>query len=66
MPFRSASFRILAVLALLHLYIGARLLAPFALPARLAGAAALLACLALLPKGFRLAREAGPREILAR
>jgi uncharacterized protein len=66
MPLRSASFRILAILALLHLYIGLRLLAPFELPARLAGAAALLGCLALLPKGFHLAREAGPREVLLR
>ena len=66
MPFRSASFRILAILALLHLYIGVRLFAPFEAPVRLAGAAALLACLALLPKGFRLGREAGPRELLAR
>jgi uncharacterized protein len=63
---RFASFRILAVLALLHLYIGVRLLAPFDLPARVAGAAALVACFVLLPKGFRLGREAGPREILAR
>jgi hypothetical protein len=43
-----------AILALLHACIGVRLLAPFELPAQLAGAAALALAFAVLPKGFRL------------
>ncbi|MGZ5038021.1 MAG: metallophosphoesterase [Usitatibacter sp.] len=48
------------VLLLLHAYIGLRLLAPFGAAAQLAGAAALVACLWLLPKGFRMREALGP------
>jgi predicted MPP superfamily phosphohydrolase len=58
--------RIVAILALLHAYIGVRLLAPFSAPAQVAGALALGASLWLLPKGFRMARDIGPRELLVR
>jgi uncharacterized protein len=51
------------VLALLLAYIGVRVLAPFALPVQVAGAAVLAACLWLLPKGFRI-RERGPWSVL--
>ncbi len=42
-----------AILALLHAYVGLRLLAPFGLVAQGAGAALLLLIFWLLPKGFR-------------
>lgn len=48
------------LLALLHVYIGMRLLAPFGAIAQVAGAGALLACLWLLPKGFRMREALGP------
>ena len=48
------------LLALLHAYIGLRLLAPFGALAQAAGTAALLACLWLLPKGFRMRETLGP------
>src|SRR5260221_1537586 len=48
------------LLALLHAYIGLRLLAPFGALAQVAGASALLACLWLLPKGFRKRESLGP------
>jgi predicted MPP superfamily phosphohydrolase len=57
---------IAVVLALLHGYIGLRLLAPFDAGSRAAGAAALLACFWLVPKGFRIGRTVGPREVLLR
>ena len=44
---------IFVVLAVLHAYIGLRLLAPFGIAAQAAGVAALAACFWLLPKGFR-------------
>ena len=43
---------VLVLAALLHLYIGARLLAPFDFPVQLAGAAVLGLCLWLMPKGW--------------
>jgi hypothetical protein len=66
MPFRPVPNRIAAILALLHAYIGLRLLAPFGPAAQVAGIAVLAACFALLPKGFRLPRHLGPRKLLAR
>ncbi len=48
---------IFLMLALLHAYIGLRLLAPFGIAGEAVGAAALAGLLALLPKGFR-ARKA--------
>ena len=66
MAIRFAPNRIAAVLALLHAYIGVRLLAPFGPYAEAIGAAALVASFALLPKGFRLPHGAGPRQLLLR
>jgi predicted MPP superfamily phosphohydrolase len=48
------------LLALLHVYVGLRLLAPFGLAAQVAGATILLVCLWLLPKGFRMREALGP------
>jgi predicted MPP superfamily phosphohydrolase len=48
------------LLALLHAYIGLRLLAPFGALAQVAGTSVLLACLWLLPKGFRMRESLGP------
>jgi hypothetical protein len=50
---------ILAVLALLHVYIGVRLLQPFDLAAQLVGAAFLAGCFWLLPKGFGSKEDRG-------
>jgi predicted MPP superfamily phosphohydrolase len=54
----------MVVLALLHLYVGVRLLAPFDGTARIAGAILLAACLWLLPKGFRIREDRGPLAVL--
>jgi predicted MPP superfamily phosphohydrolase len=43
---------VLAVLLLLHVYIGVRLLLPFGVAVQIAGAAVLALCLWLLPKGW--------------
>jgi predicted MPP superfamily phosphohydrolase len=43
---------VVAVLLLLHVYIGVRLLLPFGAPVQVAGAALLALCLWLLPKGW--------------
>lgn len=66
MAFRFAPDRIPVILALLHAYIGVRLLAPFGVPVQALGALVLVACFALLPKGFRLPRGLGPRRLLVR
>lgn len=66
MAFRPFPKRIAVILALLHAYIGVRLLAPFDLAGQAAGAAMLAACFWLLPKGFRIGRAAGSREVLLR
>ncbi len=52
--FRSPMF---VMLALLHAYIGVRLLAPFGAVTQLAGAAFLAVCLWLLPHGFRIRED---------
>jgi len=52
------------VLALLHVYVGARLLLPFGTVAQLAGAALLVVCLWLLPKGFRIRDDRGPWAVM--
>ena len=52
------------ILALLHAYIGVRLLAPFSLPTQLAGAALLVASLVLMPRSFRVRENRGPWRIL--
>lgn len=46
------------LLALLHVYIGMRLLGPFPVPVQAAGAAALAAVFWFLPKGFRFRADA--------
>ena len=51
------------VLALLHLYIGVRLLAPFSIGTQIAGAAVLALCFAFLPKGFRQRGERGSWQV---
>ena len=53
------------LLGLLHAYVGLRLLPPLGLGAQLAGAAVLVACFALMPKGFRSREEGHPLAILA-
>jgi len=58
--------RIPVILALLHAYIGVRLLAPFDPVVQAPGAVVLAACFWLLPKGFRIGRDAGAREMLLR
>ncbi len=63
---RRVPSRLVFVLALLHLYIGLRLLAPFGAVAQAGGAAMLGACFWLLPKGFRMTRDFGPRGLLVR
>ena len=55
--FRSPMF---VMLALLHAYIGVRLLAPFSAVTQLGGAAFLAVCLWLLPRGFRIREDHGP------
>src|SRR5260221_3721303 len=48
------------MLALLHAYIGLRLLLPFGFIVQAAGAAVLAGCFWLMPKGFYLRERAGP------
>ena len=56
---------VLVLLGLLHAYIGLRLLAPFALPVQIAGAAVLAVTLALMPKGFRSREHGSAWAVLA-
>ena len=56
---------VFVLLALLHAYIGARLLLPFGLIAQAAGAATLAGCLWLMPKGFHVRERGGPWAALA-
>ena len=53
------------LLALLHGYIGVRLLLPFGLLSQLAGAAALALCFWLMPKGWRSRERGGAWAVLA-
>src|SRR5260221_12577963 len=50
---------VLLLLALLHVYIGVRLLLPFDTVTQLAGGAVLAGCFWLLPKGFRIRDDRG-------
>jgi uncharacterized protein len=50
--------------ALLRVYIGVRLLAPFEIPAQVLGAVVLAACVWLLPKGFHVPEGRGPWAVL--
>jgi predicted MPP superfamily phosphohydrolase len=52
------------VLALFHVYIGVRLLAPFSSVIQVLGAGLLAVCLWLLPTGFRARRDAGAWSVL--
>src|SRR5258708_29873688 len=61
---RSRFNPIVVLVALLHVYIGVRLLAPFGLPVQLLGAAVLAACVWLLPKGFHVPEGRGPWAVL--
>ncbi len=56
---------ILVVLALLHLYIGVRLLLPLGFAAQAAGAGVLALCFALMPKGFGSRGDRGTWAVLA-
>jgi predicted MPP superfamily phosphohydrolase len=56
---------LLVLLALLHFYIGARLLPPLGPAAAIAGALVLIACFVLLPKGFRSREHGHPLLVLA-
>ncbi|MGZ5583125.1 MAG: metallophosphoesterase [Usitatibacter sp.] len=59
MGFRRLLSPVFVVLALLHVYIGVRLLPPFGALAQVLGAAILAACLGLLPKGFHAREDRG-------
>jgi predicted MPP superfamily phosphohydrolase len=61
---RPFPLRFLLILVALHVYIGVRLLAPFALAVQLGGAAILFACFWLLPKGFRIHEDRSPLSVL--
>ncbi len=53
------------LLGLLHGYIGLRLLAPFELPAQMAGAAVLALCFGLMPKGWHSREDGRPWRVMA-
>ncbi|MEO5677457.1 MAG: hypothetical protein ABIQ84_07905, partial [Usitatibacter sp.] len=55
---------VFVLLALLHAYIGLRLLAPLGIAAQAAGAAVLAASLAFLPKGWHVREGGSPWSIL--
>ena len=52
------------LLALLHAYVGLRLLAPFGIAVQVAGVAVLAACFWLLPKGWGVREGQGPWAVL--
>src|SRR5882672_3916392 len=55
---------VVVLLALLHVYIGVRLLLPFGTAMQLAGWALLAACFWLLPKGFRIRDDRGTWAVM--
>ena len=55
---------VVLLLALLHVYIGARLLLPFDTVTQLVGGAVLAVCFWLLPKGFRIRDDRGPWAVM--
>jgi predicted MPP superfamily phosphohydrolase len=55
---------VVLLLALLHVYIGVRLLLPFDTVTQLAGGAVLAVCFCLLPKGFRIRDDRGPWAVM--
>jgi uncharacterized protein len=52
------------LLALLHVYIGVRLLLPFGAVTQLVGGSLLAVCFWLLPKGFRIRDDRGPWAVM--
>src|SRR5258708_9441584 len=55
---------VVLLLALLHVYIGVRLLLPFGAVMQLAGGALLAVCFWLLPKGFRIRDDRGAWAVM--
>jgi uncharacterized protein len=55
---------IVLLLALLHVYVGVRLLLPFGAVAQIVGAALLAVCFWLFPKGFWIREDRGPWAVL--
>ena len=55
---------VVLLLALLHVYIGVRLLLPFDAVTQIAGASLLALCFWLLPKGFRIRDDRGPWAVM--
>ena len=55
---------VVLLLALLHVYIGVRLLLPFDTVIQLVGGALLAVCFWLLPKGFRIREDARPWAVM--
>ncbi|HUL93147.1 MAG TPA: metallophosphoesterase [Burkholderiales bacterium] len=60
MKFRPFPRPVVLLLALLHVYIGVRLLLPFGVAAQLAGGTVLAACFWLFPKGFWIREDRAP------
>ncbi len=55
---------VVLLLALLHVYIGVRLLLPFGAVTQLVGGALLAVCFWFLPKGFRIRDDRGPWAVM--
>ncbi len=55
---------VVLLLALLHVYIGVRLLLPFGAVTQLVGSLFLAVCFWLLPKGFRIRDDRGPWAVM--
>ena len=64
MKFRPFPSPVVLVLALLHVYVGVRLLLPFGAVAQLAGWSTLAVCFWLFPKGFWIREDRGPWAVL--
>ncbi|HVQ62330.1 MAG TPA: metallophosphoesterase [Burkholderiales bacterium] len=64
MKFRPFPIPVVLLLALLHVYVGVRLLAPFGAVAQLAGMAVVAVCFWLFPKGFWIRDDRGPWAVL--
>ena len=64
MKFRPFPGPVVLVLALLHVYVGVRLLLPFGAVTQLAGGAVLALCFWLFPKGFWIRDDRGPWAVL--
>src|SRR2546422_10665694 len=55
---------VVLLLALLHVYIGVRLLLPFGAVTQVVGGSFLAVCFWLLPKGFRIRDDRGPWAVM--